>query len=284
DTRVFKQLSKQAAETLGAELGPNVQLRYPLPTESPEQWCAAAEGRPPQAAATTWWAFITALLVGTRFVLPNKLRSWRDPNTNQRVRSPGAENPVKVIKATEEEALGLLAAARAVEREVKVFPQALYGVGRVVVWRSGWATRLPRGSNAAVGRQIQSEVGELRDRVEAQGNEIAMLRRREIFAEEESTRESKSLANHTAMAIFRELARLPSDANASVDIDAAVSWWSWAPALLSACRLELGEASLRVQQRLQSALGLGQWIGKAVNAAREKGEASFNLYLDKTPG
>ena len=37
--------------------------------------------------ATTWWAFITALLVGTRFVLPNKLRSWRDPNTN--VRLPG---------------------------------------------------------------------------------------------------------------------------------------------------------------------------------------------------
>ena len=28
-------------------------------------------------------------------------------------------------------------------------------------------------------RQIQSEVGELRDRVEAQGNEIAMLRRRD---------------------------------------------------------------------------------------------------------
>ena len=66
-----------------------VQLPYPLPTESPEQWSTAEEGRPPQAVATTWWAFITALLVGTRFVLPNKLRSWRDPNTNQRVRSPG---------------------------------------------------------------------------------------------------------------------------------------------------------------------------------------------------
>ncbi|OLP82416.1 Fucoxanthin-chlorophyll a-c binding protein F, chloroplastic [Symbiodinium microadriaticum] len=230
DTRVFKQLSKQAAETLGAELGPNVQLRYPLPTESPEQWCAAAEGRPPQAAATTWWAFITALLVGTRFVLPNKLRR----------RESGEGDQLTVIKATEEEALGLLAAARAVERE---------------------------DLRAALKRQIQSEVGELRDRVEAQGNEIAMLRRREIFAEEESTRESKSLANHTAMAIFRELARD----------------WKRTPGHF-VVRLELGEASLRVQQRLQSALGLGQWIGKAVNAAREKGEASFNLYLDKTPG
>ena len=28
------------------------------------------------------------MVVGTRFVLPNKLRPWRDPNTNQRVISP----------------------------------------------------------------------------------------------------------------------------------------------------------------------------------------------------
>ena len=49
DTRDFKRLSKLAAEALGAELGPKVQLPYPLPTESPEQWSTAEEGRPPPA-------------------------------------------------------------------------------------------------------------------------------------------------------------------------------------------------------------------------------------------
>ena len=47
-------------------------------------------------------------------------------------------------------------------------------------------------------------------------------------------------------------------------------------------RLEFSEASLRVQQGLHQG-ALGQWIGRAVKAAREKGEATFNLYLDKTP-
>ena len=50
-------------------------------------------------------------------------------------------------------------------------------------------------------------------------------------------------------------------------------------------RLEFGEASLRLQQGLQKGVqgALGQWIGRAVKAAREKGEATFfNLYLDKT--
>ena len=52
DTRDFKRLSKLAAKVLGAELGPKVQLPYPLPTESPEQWSTAEEGRPPQAVAS----------------------------------------------------------------------------------------------------------------------------------------------------------------------------------------------------------------------------------------
>ena len=56
--------------------------------------------------------------------------------------------------------------------------------------------------------------------------------------------------------------------------------WKRAPAHF-VVRLEFGEASLRVQQGLQG--GLGQWIGKAVKAAREKREPSFNIYLDKTP-
>eukprot|EP00439_Symbiodinium_sp_Y106_P082198 s616_g21.t1 len=91
-------------------------------------------------------------------------------------------------------------------------------------------------------------------------------------------------------------------------------WWQWTPALLAAIRfvapnktrstrdsvtgewkrapghfvvrLEFGEASLRLQQGLQKGVqgALGQWIGRAVKAAREKGEATFfNLYLDKTP-
>ena len=47
DTRDFEQLPKKTAEALGAELGPKVQLPHPLPTESPEQWSAAEEGRPP---------------------------------------------------------------------------------------------------------------------------------------------------------------------------------------------------------------------------------------------
>ena len=94
-----------------------------------------------------------------------------------------------------------------------------------------------------------------------------------------------------------------------MEIDAVIGWWQWAPALLAAIRfvapnktrstrdsvtgewkrapghfvvrLEFSEASLRVQQGLQGALG--QWIGRAVKAAREKVEATFNLYLDKTP-
>ena len=89
ETRDFKNLAKQAAEALCAELGPKINLPYPLPSQTPEQWFAAEEGRPPLTVCTTWWAFLTALLVGTRFILPNKLRSTRDPNTNQRVRAPG---------------------------------------------------------------------------------------------------------------------------------------------------------------------------------------------------
>ena len=87
ETRDFKNLAKQAAEALCAELGPKINLPYPLPSQTPEQWFAAEEGRPPLTVCTTWWAFLTALLVGTRFILPNKLRSTRDPNTNQR--APG---------------------------------------------------------------------------------------------------------------------------------------------------------------------------------------------------
>ena len=41
-------------------------------------------------------------------------------------------------------------------------------------------------------------------------------------------------------------------------------------------RLEFSEASLRVQQGLHQG-ALGQWIGRAVKAAREKGGAAFNL-------
>ena len=194
-------------------------------------------------------------------------------------------------------------------------------------------------------KQIQADVGELRERLEAQGNEIATLRRRvdrieksthlvlentarveELYAAAEATREFKSLASNTAMAVLREihaLARLPvplpeippetwhvsTAENATVEIDAVIGWWQWAPALLAAIRfvtpnktrsthdsvtgewkrapghfvvrLEFSEASLRVQQGLQGALG--QWIVRAVKAAREKGEAAFNLYLDKTP-
>ena len=89
ETRDFKNLAKQAAEALGAEHGPKINLPYPLPSQTPEQWFAEEEGRPPLTVCTTWWAFLTALLVGTRFILPDKLRSTRDPNTNQRVRTPG---------------------------------------------------------------------------------------------------------------------------------------------------------------------------------------------------
>ena len=74
---------------MGAELGPRINLPHPLPGQTPEQWFAEEEGRPPLTVCTTWWAFLTALLMGTRFILPNKLRSMRDPNTNQRVRGPG---------------------------------------------------------------------------------------------------------------------------------------------------------------------------------------------------
>ena len=205
---------------------------------------------------------------------------------------------------------------------------------------STMADRKSKGS-----KQIQAEAGELRERVEAQGSEMATLRRRvdrleksthlvfensetveSLFAKAEATREFKNLASETAMAILRELHVLTNlpvplsevppetwhasfDTNANVDFDATVSSWGWALALLFSSRfvapnktwskrdettgewkrapghfvirLGFGEASLRVQQGLQGSLG--QWIGKAVKAAREKGEASFNLYSDKTP-
>eukprot|EP00439_Symbiodinium_sp_Y106_P014547 s7149_g2.t1 len=89
ETRDFKNLAKQAAEALCAELGPKINLPYPLPSQTPEQWFAALLPAGGDTVCTTWWAFLTALLVGTRFILPNKLRSTRDPNTNQRVRAPG---------------------------------------------------------------------------------------------------------------------------------------------------------------------------------------------------
>ncbi|CAE7812207.1 unnamed protein product, partial [Symbiodinium sp. CCMP2592] len=189
------------------------------------------------------------------------------------------------------------------------------------------------------------DVGELREQVAQQGHEISSLRRRvdrleksthlviengsrleELFSKAEASREFKNLASDAAASILRELSvltRLPmplrevppeswhasNNEHADICIDATVSWWGWAPALLSATRfvapnktrsrkdettgewrrapghfvlrLEFGEASLPVQQGLQGALG--QWIGKAVKAVRETGEASFNLYLDKTP-
>ena len=49
-------------------MGPKINLPYPLPSQTPEQWFAEEEGRPPLTVCTTWWAFLTALLVGTRFI------------------------------------------------------------------------------------------------------------------------------------------------------------------------------------------------------------------------
>ncbi|CAE7942456.1 unnamed protein product, partial [Symbiodinium sp. KB8] len=139
----------------------------------------------------------------------------------------------------------------------------------------------------------KAEVGELRERVEAQGSEIAL---ESLFAKAEATREFKNLASETAMAILRELHVLTNlpvplqevppetwhasfDTNANVDIE-TTGEWKRAPGHF-VIKLEFGEASLRVQQGLQGSLG--QWIGKAVKAAREKGEASFDLYSDMTP-
>ena len=38
---------------------------------------------------TAWWAFVPALLVGTRFIVPNRLRATWDPNTRQKQRAEG---------------------------------------------------------------------------------------------------------------------------------------------------------------------------------------------------
>ena len=66
-----------------------MNLPFPLPACTPEQWNVDAGNRPEGHVLTAWWAFVPALLVGTRFCMPNRLRATWDPNTRQRNRAEG---------------------------------------------------------------------------------------------------------------------------------------------------------------------------------------------------
>ncbi|CAE7901000.1 hypothetical protein AK812_SmicGene13709 [Symbiodinium microadriaticum] len=286
------------------------------------------------------WRGVTLLSVGSKLlarVVAQRTLKWSDPWLHEAQagfrKGRGVDDVLQVTRRIVEEATACQADESVVLIRLFDIEKAYPRVSRDTLWML-----LQRSAPVLEGRVR-------RERVEAQGSELATLRRRvdrleksthlvlenserveALFAKAEASREFKNLASETAMAILRELhvlTNLPvplpevppetwhasSGTNANVDIDATLSWWSWAPALLASSRfvapnktrskrdettgewrrasghfvirLEFGEASLRVQQGLQGALG--QWIGKAVKSAREEGKTPFNLYLDKTP-
>ena len=89
DTREFKRVARNSAEALLQELAPKMRLPYPLPACTLDQWNAGDGNRPEGHVLTAWWAFVAALLVGTKIIMPNRLRATWDPNTRQRNRAEG---------------------------------------------------------------------------------------------------------------------------------------------------------------------------------------------------
>ena len=183
----------------------------------------------------------------------------------------------------------------------------------------------------AVRAYTEREVGNLKRRVDRMEKSAHLVvefssKIEELYSGAEASREFRKLAQDTAMAILRELnvlTGLPtpipqvppetfhaqSDENSKIDLEALISWYEFAPALLSCVRfvlpnrarktrdpvtqewtrgkghfmvrLEFGEGSLCVQKCLQGTLGA--YIYQAVKRVREQGESAFNLYLDKIP-
>ena len=74
DTREFKRVARDSAEALLQELAPKMHLPYPLPACTADQRNADDGNRPEGHVLTAWWAFVPALLVGTRIIMPNRLR------------------------------------------------------------------------------------------------------------------------------------------------------------------------------------------------------------------
>ena len=89
ETKDSSKLARDSAEALLREVAPKMNLPFPLPACNPDQWNVDYGNRPEGHVLTAWWAFVPALLVGTRFIMPNRLRATWDPNTRQKQRAEG---------------------------------------------------------------------------------------------------------------------------------------------------------------------------------------------------
>jgi hypothetical protein len=85
----FRRVAKEGAEAVLADLAEATGLPYPLQGDTgAHDW----QRQHPTFELTTvlsWFSLVPALLLGVRFVAPNKLRSTLDASTRQRTRSPG---------------------------------------------------------------------------------------------------------------------------------------------------------------------------------------------------
>ncbi|CAK9043394.1 Putative 149 kDa protein [Durusdinium trenchii] len=89
DSRVFEHLEKDAAEALCQDLAQKLGLPFLIPVDKTADSWTQETGFASRALPPLWFALVPALLLGTRFILPNKLWSTRDQHTNQRIRASG---------------------------------------------------------------------------------------------------------------------------------------------------------------------------------------------------
>ncbi|CAE7264095.1 unnamed protein product [Symbiodinium sp. KB8] len=97
DTRDFKRLSKLAAKVLGAELGPKVQLPYPLPTESPEQWSTAEVLEGPQYEPACEIARLDWEHISTNAIV-SAVRPVKETSCNQGNRGRGSGGACRAVE------------------------------------------------------------------------------------------------------------------------------------------------------------------------------------------
>ncbi|CAJ1439366.1 unnamed protein product [Effrenium voratum] len=90
-SREFKTLAQDGANGVLRELSRLTGLPWPLPASTPSQWQDMSDETRKQdlRAVQEWWTWSTALLSGTRFVMPNKARSTRVEATGQYERAAG---------------------------------------------------------------------------------------------------------------------------------------------------------------------------------------------------
>ena len=77
------KVARDSAEALLREVAPKMNLPFPRPACTPDQWDVDAGNSPEGHVLIAWWGFVPALLVGTRFIMPNRLRATWDLSTRR---------------------------------------------------------------------------------------------------------------------------------------------------------------------------------------------------------